>query len=355
VALREDQILRYSRQILLKAVGGRGQEALLEGGARLEGTGPAGLTAAAYLAGGGTPVVASGARLTAAAVGFLVSEEDVGLPAAEVLARVLPDVNPDAASPRAGGRIAELPAAWNGEAPWVALGGDGARGAVVFRGSQGCVWCFGETVRALGPPPSGVLGVALGALGALVFQRLQLGMGPELGGRWFTAPGQVSELEVRQCSRCREWPLPSDLSEIIRHLESTYPQEGCGVILRAGPSGPFRMQSLPNAYDRYHAADPARFPHTSRTAYFFEPREWLTLNLEAEARGERIACVFHSHVNGVAQLSAEDRAQALPDGQPILPGVSYLVVALVRGNATEARLFRWVDGEFRDRLVPLSV
>jgi [CysO sulfur-carrier protein]-S-L-cysteine hydrolase len=151
-----------------------------------------------------------------------------------------------------------------------------------------------------------------------------------------------------------EWALPSDLSEIIRHLEATYPQEGCGVILRAGVNGPWSIQPISNAYDRYRAADPARFPHTSRTAYFFEPREWLALNLEAEARGERITCVFHSHVNGVAQLSAEDRAQALPDGQPILPGVSYLVVAVVRGHATEARLFRWVNGEFRDRLVPLS-
>ena len=204
MALREDQILRYSRQILLKHVGGRGQEALLEGGVRLEGAGPSGLTAAAYLAAGGAPVTASEARLEPAAVGFLVSAEDVRRPASEVLGRVLPEVNPDAASPRAGGRLAELPAAWNGEAPWVALGGDGTRGAVVFRGSQGCVWCFGETVRTLGAPPTGVLGVALGALGALVFQRLQLGMGPELGGRWLVAPGQLAELELRRCARCRE-------------------------------------------------------------------------------------------------------------------------------------------------------
>jgi proteasome lid subunit RPN8/RPN11 len=149
------------------------------------------------------------------------------------------------------------------------------------------------------------------------------------------------------------WALPADLSEIIRHLEEAYPQEGCGVILRAGPEGPWRIRPLLNAYDRYHAADPARFPRTSRTAYLFEPRDWLALNLEADAQGEQIACVFHSHVNGVADFSAEDRAQALPAGQPLLPDVSYLVVAVVGGRATEARLFRWVEGEFRDRLVPL--
>ena len=139
-----------------------------------------------------------------ATVGFLVSDADIGHPASEVLGRVLPEVNPDAATPREGGRIAELPAAWKGDAPWVALGGDGIRGAVVFRGRQGCVWCFGETVRTLAAPPNGVLGVALGALGALVFQRLRLGMGPELGGRWLVAPGQISELRSRRCARCRE-------------------------------------------------------------------------------------------------------------------------------------------------------
>lgn len=204
MALREEQILRYSRQILLKDVGGRGQAAMLEAGARLEGSGPAGLTAAAYLAAGGTPVTASEDRLEPAAVGFLVSAEEVGRPASEVLSRVLPEVNLDAASPRPGGRIAELPAAWSGEAPWVALGGDGARAAVLFRGSQGCVWCFGETARTLGTPPRGVLGVALGALGALAFQRLRLGLGPELGGRWLVAPGQMEALQLRQCARCQK-------------------------------------------------------------------------------------------------------------------------------------------------------
>lgn len=204
MALSEDQILRYSRQILLKDVGGRGQEALLEAGVRLEGAGPAGLTAAAYLAAGGTPVVTTDAKVGPATVGFLVADSDIGHLASEVLTRVLPEVNPDAAMPRPGGRIAELPAAWSGEAPWVALGGDGTRGAVVFRGDQGCVWCFGETVRTLGAAPNGVLGVALGTLGALVFQRLRLGMGPGLGGKWLVAPGQLVDLELRRCAKCRE-------------------------------------------------------------------------------------------------------------------------------------------------------
>ncbi|NBD12146.1 HesA/MoeB/ThiF family protein [Corallococcus silvisoli] len=203
MALREDQILRYSRQILLRDVGGRGQEALLSGGARVDGLGASGLTAAAYLAGGGTPVTGVGTLTMGPwSPGFLASAHDVGRPVPEVLARVVPEVNPDAVGTPGGGLLAELPAAWSGEGPWVALGGDGARGAVVFRGADGCVWCFGETVRHLGTPPDGALGVALGALGALVFQRLRLGLGPALGGKWLGAPGAMSDLEPRRCSRC---------------------------------------------------------------------------------------------------------------------------------------------------------
>lgn len=146
-----------------------------------------------------------------------------------------------------------------------------------------------------------------------------------------------------------------DLTQVVRHLEAMYPQEGCGVLLWAPDQGSWRVHPLTNAYDRYHALDPVRFPRTSRTAYLFEPREWLLLNEQADAQGEQVACVFHSHVNGIADFSAEDRAQAAPAGLPVLPGVSYLVVAVEAGRATHARLFWWQDEDFRERQVPLGV
>jgi len=202
MALREDQILRYSRQILLREVGGRGQEKLLAGGVRLVGTGPAGLTAAAYVAAGGTAVEAGAEPLSPGTEGFLVSAGEVGQPASEVLGRVLPDVNADALPPRGTGQLAELPTHWAGEGPWVALGGDGTQGVVVFRGASGCAGCFEATTATWGVPPSGALGVGLGALGALILQRLLLGLGPVLGACGWEAPGVLTELEVRRCGRC---------------------------------------------------------------------------------------------------------------------------------------------------------
>jgi hypothetical protein len=203
MALREDQILRYSRQILLKDVGGKGQEALLAGGARLEASGAAGLTAAAYLAAGGTAVRAEAGPLGPGAAGFLVSAEAVGRPASEVLEPALRELNPDALSPRGAGMLAELPVEpWRGEGPWVALGGDGTRAVVVLRSASGCADCFRATVAPLGAPPEGALGVGLGALGALAFQRLLLNLGPELGACAWSLQEGLSPLEPLRCARC---------------------------------------------------------------------------------------------------------------------------------------------------------
>ncbi len=58
----EHQIRRYSRQLLLKQVGGRGQEKLLATGLRVAGPTEAVEVALAYLAAGGTPLDAAGAH-----------------------------------------------------------------------------------------------------------------------------------------------------------------------------------------------------------------------------------------------------------------------------------------------------
>jgi proteasome lid subunit RPN8/RPN11 len=114
------------------------------------------------------------------------------------------------------------------------------------------------------------------------------------------------------------------------------------------------VHPLRNAYDAHHARDPARFPHTARTAFAFDPREWLALILEAETRGERVVCVYHSHVDTGAHFSAEDREWAAPDGEPLLPGVSYLVVSVEGGHATRARGFTWKFSDFHEVEAPLA-
>ena len=148
--------------------------------------------------------------------------------------------------------------------------------------------------------------------------------------------------------------LPEDLTEVIRHLESCYPQEGCGVLLRGGGEGPWRVRPLRNVQDALHASDPVRHPRTSRTAYAFDPREWLAVLTEADARGEHVACVFHSHVDTEACFSDEDRRHSAPEGHPLLPGVCHLVMAVHYGYARDVKIFWWERREFRGCQVPLE-
>lgn len=146
--------------------------------------------------------------------------------------------------------------------------------------------------------------------------------------------------------------LPEDLSEIISHLIAAYPNEGCGLVLR-GKDGTLRVRPMENAYDRYHAKDPVTFPRTSRTAYRFDSKEFLAVSREADEKGEEVSCIFHSHADVGAYFSAEDRAMAAPDGEPLMPGVAYLVVAIDQGRATAARVYRWNSGDFAETVLAL--
>ncbi|RKH56862.1 Mov34/MPN/PAD-1 family protein [Corallococcus llansteffanensis] len=141
----------------------------------------------------------------------------------------------------------------------------------------------------------------------------------------------------------REIP-PEVLARVMRHLEGTWPREGCGVILqaRAGEEDPWRVLPLPNVSP------------TPRVAYAFAPEAWLQVCREAEARQEAVVCVFHSHVDTAAVFSAEDRLQAAPEGIPLLPGVSYLVVAIQDGRVTSASTSEWKQGDFQTVPIPAS-
>ncbi|CAM3512782.1 Mov34/MPN/PAD-1 family protein [Corallococcus soli] len=132
---------------------------------------------------------------------------------------------------------------------------------------------------------------------------------------------------------------PEVVARMIHHLEAAWPQEGCGVILQgaggAGEEGAFRVVPLPNVAP------------TPRVAYAFAPDAWLQVCLEADARRETLVCVFHSHVDTAATFSAEDRRRAAPAGIPLLPCVSYEVIAIHGGRATSAARFVWRDGDFQ--------
>jgi molybdopterin/thiamine biosynthesis adenylyltransferase len=103
MALREDQIRRYARHVLLPDVGGVGQERLLAAAVRVE-IGPAAgaeIAALVYLAAAGVGTLILGGdadgAVTAAeiATGIAYGTDDVGRPRREALTRRLTALNPD--------------------------------------------------------------------------------------------------------------------------------------------------------------------------------------------------------------------------------------------------------------------
>jgi proteasome lid subunit RPN8/RPN11 len=136
--------------------------------------------------------------------------------------------------------------------------------------------------------------------------------------------------------------LPAEVvARIVALCEAEPEREVCGFVVRSG--GALRVEPIPNVADRYHAADPARFPRTSRDSYLMDPKAQLRLHRELEASAGEIAVVWHSHVETGAYFSEKDRADAVIDGAPAVPGAEYLVLGVRGGRVAEVRLFAW-DG-----------
>jgi [CysO sulfur-carrier protein]-S-L-cysteine hydrolase len=133
------------------------------------------------------------------------------------------------------------------------------------------------------------------------------------------------------------------MAALVPWLESAYPEEGCGLVLRAGDDG-LRFLECENVIDRYHELDPQAYPRTARDFYMIDPREFV----KAEDRGESVVAVVHSHPDTGDYFSDSDVEAALMPRdteedpvEPIYPGADYLVVSVCDGRAKEASLYRF--------------
>jgi [CysO sulfur-carrier protein]-S-L-cysteine hydrolase len=319
--LSEPQIQRYARQLLLREVGGGGQEALGRVGVRLEGTGPLLASAAAYLRAGGTPVE----HLAPSHSAWVVAPALVQGPPDRWLA------------------VIRAPATLSGEG--LIVGAQGAATSMWSAGGEACGECLAGLVGGLRTASvRGPAALLAGSLAALLLQRRALGLAPALEGISIVEGGSPRVLAAPVCSHRPPRVTAEVLARVVAHLTSVWPEEGCGVLL-AGDHG-VRVVPLPNAQAAHRARDPAAFPRDAQAAFVFEPRTWLGLLREAESSGERVLAVFHSHPDGPARFSAEDRRQAAPGGIPLLPGVAHLVVAFHRGRPEGATWALWKNSEF---------
>lgn len=318
-ALTEDEIVRFSRQILLRPVGGVGQVRLCDTVVRVEGL----PEVAAWLSAGGTPVQMDATVLSEAEAGFAGR-------AGETLRLPVPAYDPEGhvlAAPVERSTLAR-------RGPVVIAGSRGGAWELVVGDASSCRACLAEACAGLERADVGDLGL-ISAMAALVMQRQLLGIGmkPSEGQVRETSQGGIDRpAPLPPCDVHKVVPRGEVWAELAGHLERAYPEEGCGAILRRDSDGALRFVALPNA-------------HPAPREGFDVPGGAL-LRLERMARdgGEAIACFVHSHPDGEPVLSALDVAQAAPGGRPLWPGVAWAVVAVREGKASSARVFWWRDG-----------
>lgn len=131
------------------------------------------------------------------------------------------------------------------------------------------------------------------------------------------------------------------LPSIYRHVEPSYPWEGCGFVF-SNPNGALAVLPTVNRAQQLYERDPERYPRGA--ADWFEPdmKPWL----RAVRDGWTPRVIFHSHPDVGAYFSEGDHASAVyadEDGavHERNPGVLHLVVSVRQGAADGAVLFEF--------------
>ena len=127
----------------------------------------------------------------------------------------------------------------------------------------------------------------------------------------------------------------SHVDEMVWHCLSVYPEEGCGLLTGDPVSG-----TVTSVHPTTNRAASARL-------YTVDPREHLLIERAAEAIGNAVIGVFHSHTTTDAYPSPTDVAQA-PD-----PSWHYVVVSL-RQQATAIRCYRIVESAVTEEAIEAS-
>ncbi|MCA9972601.1 MAG: M67 family metallopeptidase [Anaerolineales bacterium] len=117
------------------------------------------------------------------------------------------------------------------------------------------------------------------------------------------------------------------LKIMLAHLQSVYPQEGCGLL--AGHNGrATHLYAIPNRL-------------ASATAFEMAPQEMVAAMLHLEAAGDALLAIYHSHPAGPERPSSTDVARhAYPDALQ-------LIVSLRQRSRPRVRAFRIQNGLVR--------
>jgi len=141
---------------------------------------------------------------------------------------------------------------------------------------------------------------------------------------------------------------PEILDKIVVHAIEKYPEEACGILIgEKGQGSATEFIPCKNLYDEMHRREPNAYPRTARTAFLIDSREQRRIFDEAEGNHQEVKAIVHSHTDHDAYFSEEDRLIAAPWGDPMFPGISYIVISIWNRKFKEANEFFW-DEEKKD-------
>jgi proteasome lid subunit RPN8/RPN11 len=129
------------------------------------------------------------------------------------------------------------------------------------------------------------------------------------------------------------------LNEVFAHAREAEPEECCGLITGDGRERHRRVVRCRNDMTLHHQRDPQSYPRDGREGFYMNEHDYLRAEDEAEARGEVVTCVYHSHVGCGAWFSEMDQEFA---EQPLFPfpEADHLVVSVVGGQVKDQALFQ---------------
>src|ERR1700674_1566031 len=124
----------------------------------------------------------------------------------------------------------------------------------------------------------------------------------------------------------------ADMDAIGRHAVRTYPEECCGFLLGEERDGTTMVaRVVPAANERQDSR---------HNRFVMSPETVLAAHKEARAAGLSVVGYYHSHPDHPAEPSEFDREHAWP-------GLSYLIVAVRRGQVDRPSSWRLRDDRGR--------
>lgn len=134
-------------------------------------------------------------------------------------------------------------------------------------------------------------------------------------------------------------PFPAAvLNELCSHALAAAPEECCGLVTGTRSERFQQVYRITNVMTKMHLADAAVFRRDARHAYYMAEIEYLRAQKDAEAHGQRVTAVYHSHVEAGAYLSEEDLVYA---ESPLFPfsHAAQIVLSILAGRVKEAAIF----------------